>query len=70
MLLRGFSAHAFGQVEGFREAKANILRPEMAVKSCLLHPFRWLFSGSAKNELPRGFVDLVGEFLQCWASDL
>jgi len=30
----------------------------MAVKSRLLHPLRWLFSGSAKNELSPGFVDL------------
>ena len=37
----------------------------MAVKSRLLHPLRWLFSGSAKNELSPGFVDLIGECLQC-----
>jgi len=37
----------------------------MAVKSRLLHPLRWLFSGSAKNEFSSRFVHLVGEFLQC-----
>jgi hypothetical protein len=35
----------------------------MAVKARLLHPLRWLLSGSAKNESSSGFVDLVGEFL-------
>lgn len=37
----------------------------MAVKARLLHPLRWLFSGSTKDQLSPGFMDLVGEFLQC-----
>ena len=64
-LLRGFRAYAFGSVEGFCHAQANILPSEMAVKSRLLHPLRWLFPGSAKNEFSSRFVHLVGEFLQC-----
>jgi hypothetical protein len=54
----------FGPVEGVRDAQANILRSEMAVKSCFPRPLRWLLSGPAKNELSPGFVDLIGEFLQ------
>ena len=63
-LPRGFQSYALGPVEGFRHAKANILRSEMAVKSRLSHSFSWLFSGSAKNEFSARLVDLVGEFFQ------
>ena len=65
VVLGGFREYASSSVEGFRHAKANILPPEMAVKSCLLHTLRWLFPGSAKNEFSSRFVHLVGEFLQC-----
>jgi hypothetical protein len=54
----------FGPIEGVRDTQANILRSEMAVKSCFSQSLRWLLSGSAKNELSPGFVDLIGEFLQ------
>jgi hypothetical protein len=64
MWLRPFRANVFGPVEGVRDAQANILRSEMAVKPCFPQPLRWLLSGSAKNELSPGFVDLIGEFLQ------
>ena len=56
--------HAFGPVKCVRDARANILKSEMAVKPRLSNPPGWLFRGSAKDELAAGLVYLGGEFFQ------